>query len=76
MRAGWDLGRNYLIKKSIMTPEEIQQVWETKIHCDIPLKGSYAETDGHGFVTAICEGCFTKFKKSTEIVDLDVIHSS
>lgn len=56
-----------------MTQEEIQLVKQTGICDEQPLAWQYYETDGAGYVKAICQVCFTKFTKATVSVDLDAI---
>ena len=56
-----------------MNKEEMQTIRDTGMCDDKPLQWSYFETDGSGFVKAMCQVCFSQFTKSVEIINLDNI---
>lgn len=56
-----------------MTPEQIQAVKETGMCCEQALVWDYYETDEVGYAKAVCKGCFTKFIRKTEVVNLDAV---
>jgi hypothetical protein len=58
-----------------MTQEEIQAVKDTGVCHEQALNWSYYETSGVGYASAICQNptCFTKYTKTTAIINLDEV---